>query len=88
MKKRITTVTLAMAFAGTFGIASQAASFTIWARSDDAGFMGAVVQAFNRSHTDKARLNIVVASQLVQKFGAAEAAGSAPDALSLDLIYP
>jgi multiple sugar transport system substrate-binding protein len=46
-----------------------------------------VVAAYNQGHADKARLNIVVASQLVQKFAAAEAAGSAPDALSLDLIY-
>lgn len=67
--------------------AARADSFTIWARSDDAGFMGPVVEAYNKGHADKAKLNIVVASQLVQKFAAAEAAGSAPDALSLDLIY-
>lgn len=78
-----------LAFASAVGLAqaARADSFTIWARSDDAGFMGPVIDAYNKGHDDKAKLNIVVASQLVQKFAASEAAGTAPDALSLDLIY-
>ncbi len=82
---RLATVMLAATLAAAS--AARAETFTLWARSDEAPFIATVVNAYNKSHDDKVRLSIVVAQQLVQKFAVAEAAGSAPDALSLDLIY-
>jgi multiple sugar transport system substrate-binding protein len=67
--------------------AARADSFTLWARSDDVNFVTPLVAEYNRTHPDQVRLSLIVASQLVQKFAASLAGGSAPDALSLDLVY-
>ncbi|MCW6511569.1 ABC transporter substrate-binding protein [Lichenifustis flavocetrariae] len=68
--------------------AAQAETITMWARSDDSTFMPKLVDAFNKSQSlHKVELQIVPVNELVQKYAVAAAGGSAPDALSLDLIY-
>lgn len=67
---------------------AQAETIHIWARSDDAVFMPKVVDAFNAAQTkDHVDLQIIPTAQMVQKFAVASAGGTAPDALTLDLIY-
>jgi multiple sugar transport system substrate-binding protein len=67
--------------------AAFADSFTMWARTDDSTFLPKLVEAFNSSHENKVELQLVPTAELVQKYAVAAAGGSAPDALSLDLIY-
>ncbi|WP_176082785.1 sugar ABC transporter substrate-binding protein [Martelella sp. HB161492] len=66
---------------------AQAETFTLWARTDDSEFMPKLVDAFNAKGGDQAELQLVPTGQLVQKYAIAAVGGSAPDALSLDLIY-
>lgn len=66
---------------------ARAETLSLWARSDDSTFMPKLVDAFNKSHQTKVELQIVPVNELVQKYAIAAAGGSAPDALSLDLIY-
>lgn len=64
-----------------------AEEITIWVRADGAAFMPPLVEAFNASHDDEVKLEIVPAQQLIQKYATAFAGGSAPEALSLDLVF-
>lgn len=65
-----------------------AETFSLWVRSDGSNFMPKLVEAFNKSQSEhKAELQIVPVNELVQKYAVAAAGGTAPDALSLDLIY-
>jgi len=67
---------------------AYADSFTMWARTDDSNFLPKLVEAFNKSDSShKVELQLVPTAELVQKYAVASAGGSAPDALSLDLIY-
>lgn len=66
---------------------SLADEFSLWARADSSNFLPKLVEAFNTQSEHKVNLQIVPAAELVQKYGIAAAGGSAPDALSLDLIY-
>lgn len=71
-----------------FAPGAQADTFTLWARADSSTFMPKLVDAFNASQSGhKAELQIVPTNELVQKYAVAAAGGTAPDALSLDLIY-
>ncbi|RWE04834.1 MAG: sugar ABC transporter substrate-binding protein, partial [Mesorhizobium sp.] len=45
------------------------------------------VDAFNKAHKDQIKLDIIPNAEIIPKYGAAAAGGTAPDALSLDLIY-
>ncbi|WP_116133952.1 sugar ABC transporter substrate-binding protein [Tropicimonas sp. IMCC34043] len=85
---KITTLTgaLILAAIGVSG-AAKADTFTMWVRSDGSEFMPKLVEAFNAKGGDQAELQIVPVNELVQKYAIAAAGGSAPDALSLDLIY-
>jgi len=67
--------------------ATLADTFSLWVRSDGSEFMPKLVEAFNAQGEHEARLQIVPVTEMVQKYGIAAAGGSAPDALSLDLIY-
>lgn len=69
------------------GAPAHAETLSLWARSDDSTFMPKLVDAFNKSHKTQVQLQIVPVAELVQKYAVAAAGGSAPDALSLDLIY-
>ena len=67
---------------------ARAETIHIWARSDNSVFMPKIVDAFNASQSkDHVDLQIVPTAQMVQKYAVAAAGGSAPDALTLDLIY-
>lgn len=65
----------------------SAETATIWVRADASNFMPKVVDAFNKSHGDQIKLDIIPNAEIITKYGAAAAGGTAPDALSLDLIY-
>ncbi|MBQ2262490.1 MAG: sugar ABC transporter substrate-binding protein [Loktanella sp.] len=64
-----------------------AETFSLWVRSDGSEFMPPLVEAFNAMGEHEANLQIVPVDELVQRYAIASAGGSAPDALSLDLIY-
>lgn len=65
-----------------------AADLTIWARSDTSPFIKPLIDAYNASHPDKVNLTLVPAgSSFTQKLGAALASHSAPDLISLNLVY-
>lgn len=68
-------------------VPAMAETFTLWVRSDGSNFMPQIVEAFNAQSEHEAELQIVPTAELVQKYAIASAGGSAPDALSLDLIY-
>ncbi|MDR3374636.1 MAG: sugar ABC transporter substrate-binding protein [Ancalomicrobiaceae bacterium] len=85
--KRLTIFAGLAAAALASAVPAHADSFTLWVRSDGSTFMPKVVEAFNASHQNKAELQIVPVNELVQKYAVAAAGGTAPDALSLDLIY-
>lgn len=76
--------TLALVAAST---GARADTASLWVRSDGSTFMPRIVDAFNKNHADKIKLDIIPASEIIQKYGAAAAGGTAPDALSLDLVY-
>ncbi len=76
------------AFAVFFaGLAAAADTFSLWVRNDNATFMTPLVQAYNAKGGDQVNLEIIIAQEVMQKFATSYAAGQAPDALSLDLIY-
>ncbi|WP_152046816.1 ABC transporter substrate-binding protein [Aureimonas psammosilenae] len=77
---------LAAALAGPASAGAE--TFSLWVRSDGSTFMPKIVEAFNKSQAEhKAELQIVPVNELVQKYAVAAAGGTAPDALSLDLIF-
>lgn len=82
------TLTSVIALAAFFAPAiASAEDFSLWVRSDGSEFMPKLVEAYNAQADNHANLQIVPVDELVQKYAIASAAGSAPDALSLDLIY-
>jgi multiple sugar transport system substrate-binding protein len=60
---------------------------TMWSRSTSEAFMPGLIEAFNASHDTQIELQIVPSSEMVQKYATAAAGGSAPDFVSLDLVY-
>lgn len=82
----IRSLLLAAALAGTGVAAARADSFTMWIRGGDDSFK-VVTDAYNATHDDKVEFVPVPGDQMVAKYAAAVAAGDAPDAVSLDLIY-
>ncbi len=60
---------------------------TMWSRSSSEAFMPTLVKAFNAAHKTQIELQIIPNSEVVQKYAIAAAGGSAPDILSLDLVY-
>lgn len=66
---------------------ARADTASLWVRSDGSTFMPRIVDAFNKGHEDKIKLDIIPTTEIIQKYGAAAAGGTAPDALSLDLVY-
>lgn len=84
----IKTTSLALLAASLFSTASYAAeTYTMWARTSAEAFMPTLIEAFNASHEDQIELQIVPSEELIQKYATAAAGGSAPDFLSLDLIF-
>ena len=60
---------------------------TMWARNTSEAFMPTLIKAFNDSHKTQIELQIVPSAEMVQKYATAAAGGSAPDFVSLDLVY-
>jgi len=68
-------------------LAGAAETANIWVRSDGSNFMPQIVEAFNKSHENQIKLDIIPTGELVQKYATSVAGGTAPDGLALDLIY-
>ncbi len=62
-------------------------TLTMWGRTEVETALTPMVEAFNASHETQVELQIIPSSEVVQKFATAAAGGSAPDMLSLDLVY-
>nr|WP_250812548.1 sugar ABC transporter substrate-binding protein [Neorhizobium tomejilense] len=60
---------------------------TMWSRSSSEAFMPTLIKAFNEKHKTQIELQIVPNTEMVQKYATAAAGGSAPDFVSLDLVY-
>ncbi len=78
---------LAAALAGIWAGTAQATEISMWARASTEAYSTAMVKAFNDTHPDKIRLNLIPNEQFVAKVGTAIAGGAAPDLMSIDLIY-
>jgi multiple sugar transport system substrate-binding protein len=67
--------------------AARAETANLWVRADGSNFMPRIVEAFNKGHKDQVHLDIIPNAEIIPKYGTAVAGGTAPDMLSLDLIY-
>lgn len=73
---------------GTEAERGRPVRLTMWARSDQASFMGKVVRGFNRTHRSvHVDLTLIPTGNYVQKLGVGVAGGSGPDLASIDLVY-
>src|SRR6056297_2553638 len=77
----------AMAIAGLAAPASAQTTLSMWGRDDTAVFLPDMIDEFNATHDTQIELQIVPSGELVQKYATAAAGGSAPDIVSIDLIY-
>jgi multiple sugar transport system substrate-binding protein len=84
MRKYLAGLVLAAAMTTSGAFADTA---SVWVRADGSNFMPRIVDAFNKGHSDQIKLSIIPNAEIIPKYGAAAAGGTAPDALSLDLIY-
>lgn len=87
MRKLTSLLAATAALISMTGIASAAETANIWVRADGSNFMPQIVEAFNKSHENQIKLDIIPNAELVQKYATSAAGGTAPDGLSLDLIY-
>lgn len=71
----------------TIAATAQAAEIQLWARARTEGYVKPLVEAWNAQKPDKVVLNIIPNEQFIAKVGAAIAAGTPPDVMSIDLIY-
>ena len=86
--KRLTSLLAATAtLLSMTALASAAETANIWVRADGSNFMPQIVEAFNKSHENQIKLDIIPNAEIVQKYATSAAGGTAPDGLSLDLIY-
>ncbi|MBB3236769.1 ABC transporter substrate-binding protein [Phyllobacterium endophyticum] len=83
--KIMTLAATALGVLSTCALAQE--KVTMWSRSTSEAFMPALIKAFNASHETQIELQIVPSSEMVQKYATAAAGGSAPDFVSLDLVY-
>jgi multiple sugar transport system substrate-binding protein len=83
--KIMTLAATALGILSTSALAQE--KVTMWSRSTSEAFMPALIKAFNASHETQIELQIVPTSEMVQKYATAAAGGSAPDFVSLDLVY-
>ena len=86
-KKSVLTALALMFALALAGVAAAGESFSLWVRSDNTAFMEPLVKAYNDKGGDQAKLEVIIAQELMQKLATSYAAGQAPDAVSLDLIY-
>lgn len=61
-------------------------TLTMWARSDDEGFLPDLVDEFNASHDDlQLKLTLIPSAQVVQKYSTAASTGSGPDIAAIEI---
>lgn len=82
---------LCLVFVLTVGILplqaqDEPVTMTMWVR-DISFSVQTLIDAWNETHDNQIELTEIPASEFVTKFGAAVAAGEAPDIISIDLIY-
>ncbi|BDP43711.1 ABC transporter substrate-binding protein (plasmid) [Deinococcus aetherius] len=80
-------VTTALAAGMLVSGAAGAKTIDFWIRAYNAGLAEPLVKAYNASHTDQVKLNLVPNDQFVTKLGTAIAGGNPPDVIAIDLIY-
>ncbi|MCX5579936.1 ABC transporter substrate-binding protein [Kaistia terrae] len=85
--KRLTILAATATLLSMTALASAAETANIWVRADGSNFMPQIVEAFNKSHENQIKLDIIPNAEIVQKYATSAAGGTAPDGLSLDLIY-
>lgn len=86
--KLLRTMALAAISLGVLSTSALAQQkLTMWVRSTSEAFMPTLIKTFNASHQTQIDLQIVPSDQMVQKYAIAAAGGSAPDFVSLDLVY-
>ncbi|TJV80615.1 MAG: sugar ABC transporter substrate-binding protein, partial [Mesorhizobium sp.] len=62
----------------TVGPAAAAETANIWVRADGSNFMPRIVDAFNKGHENQVKLDIIPNAEIIPKYGAAAAGGTAP----------
>ena len=87
MRKLTSLLAATAALVSMTTLASAAETANIWVRADGSNFMPQIVEAFNKSHENQIKLDIIPNAEIVQKYATSAAGGTAPDGLSLDLIY-
>lgn len=87
MRMLKTAALAALAIHAASGLALAQEKLTMWSRSSSEAFMPSLIKAFNASHKTQIELQIVPTAEMVQKYAISAAGGSAPDLLSLDLVY-
>lgn len=61
-------------------------TLTMWARSDDEGFLPDLVDEFNASHDNiQLELTLIPSAQVVQKYSTAASTGSGPNIAAIDI---
>lgn len=86
--KRLTSLLAATAtLLSMTALASAAETANIWVRADGSTLMPPLVEAFNKSHENQVKLDVIPNAEIIPKYGTAVAGGTAPDGVSLDLIY-
>jgi multiple sugar transport system substrate-binding protein len=83
------TASALIALAASIGFTSSALPaepVEIWARTSTANFLPKIVEAFNASHKTQIKLNMIPPAEIIQKFGTASAAGTAPQGVVLDIV--
>lgn len=82
------TVAATMTAAPSTATTTACKGITFWARSDTSPFIQPLVDAYNALGGPRVELTVVPAgAAFTQKLGAALAAGTAPDVISLNLVY-
>ncbi|MFC0266741.1 ABC transporter substrate-binding protein [Kushneria aurantia] len=66
---------------------TRAETFSLWVRSGANDYIRELIASFEADSEHRVDLQVVPVDEMVQKYAIASVGGSAPDALSLDLIY-
>ncbi|MFG0252367.1 MAG: ABC transporter substrate-binding protein [Phycisphaerales bacterium JB038] len=75
-----------LAACGSDSAGDGTTTLTMWARSDDEGFLPDLIDEFNATHDDiQVELTLVPAAQVVQKYSTAASSGSGPDIAAVEI---
>lgn len=84
---RLTSSLVFCAILGWSGTVWAGETANVWIRTTGSTYMPKIVEAFNKTHENQIKLDIIPGAEIIQKYGTAAAGGTAPDGLALDLIY-